>query len=109
MTRLGDDASGGVTEQALEVFRAVVVEVDLEPAHVGNVPFLAPAGVFPDGVDAEIDVVALRRSGGAARPGFFPAATSRRRESAAATSVESPLCARDGQNGHTVGAGQTCC
>ena len=60
MTRLGDGASGGVTEQALEVLRAVVVEVDLKAAHLGNVPFLAPAGVFPDGVDAEIDVVALR-------------------------------------------------
>ena len=76
MTRLGDGASGGVTEQALEVLRAVVVEVDLKAADLGNVLFLAPAGVCPDGVDAEIDVVALRRSGGAARPGSFPATVS---------------------------------
>ena len=100
MTRLGDGASGGVTEQALEVLRAVVVEVDLKAADLGNVPFLALAGVFPDGVDAEIDVVALRVQVAQPGLGLFRRLRLGRGEALLNSGVR--ICAGDGENSHAV-------
>ena len=83
MARLGKQAALDVTEQALEVLRAVVVQVHLEPAHLGNVLFLAPGGVLADGIDAEIDVVALGVQ--VAQPGLGSAAGCRGRRKRCST------------------------
>ena len=101
MTRLGKQPALDVPQQALEVLRTVVVEVHLKAADLGNVPFLTLGGVLADGVDAEIDVVALRVQ--VAEPGLGSAGGCLGRGKALLNSAVR-ICARDGENSHALGA-----